>query len=198
MSTSLDTSKKLREQIYATMDDDGAPLEAPITWFDHFAELALVTAKEELALCEAARAEGVQLSEAELQSIEMQISTLAAYAPYYGYTSAEYIAALYGKGVTENDVRSVMKIKALASKYAQLKSDQLLDAITDEQISAEYDANRAKYDVFADYVGYTFTATLTYYNNPQSEEELLLNHRKQPIHLDTYKLRLFHQALQLT
>ncbi len=158
----LDTSKPLRDQIYATTDKDTKlPLETPETWFDHYATKAMEEVKKILVVCEAAEAAGIELDESEQNSIDMELQYLATYAAYYGYTTNGYIATMYGEGVNQKDLREMMEITRLSEKYNKIRSDEFTAGITDEQVQAEYDGNTAKYDVFVDYITHTFTATFT-------------------------------------
>ena len=158
----LDTSKPLRDQIYATTDKDTKlPLETPETWFDHYASKTMEDVKKMLVVCEAAKAAGVKLEQSEKESIDMAIQYLAAYASYYGYTTNGYIAVMYGEGVNEKDIREMMEISALSEKYNKIRSEEFTNGVTDEQVKAEYDGNTAKYDVFVDYIAHTFTANFT-------------------------------------
>ncbi len=158
----LDTSKPLRDQIYATTDKDTKlPLETPETWFDHYASKTMEDVKKMLVVCEAAKAAGVKLEQSEKESIDMAIQYLAAYASYYGYTTNGYIAVMYGEGVNEKDIREMMEISALSEKYNKIRSEEFTNGVTDEQVQAEYDGNTAKYDVFVDYIAHTFTANFT-------------------------------------
>ena len=156
----LDTSKPLREQYYAKTDKDTKlPLDTPETWFDHYASKAMEDVKKMLVVCEAARAAGIKLDEGEQESIDMAIEYIALYASYYGYTTNGYIAIMYGEGVNQRDVRKMMEISALADKYNKIRSEEFTAGVQDADVQAEYDANKDKYDVFVDYITYTFTAS---------------------------------------
>ena len=179
--TALNKELPLRDQIYATQDENGLELETPVTWFDHFAELAAESVQRNLVLCEAARANGVELTKEEKKSINMAIESMSLYAAYYGYTTNGYIAAMYGEGVNKGDVRDMMKIEMLAAKYSGDEAEKFIAGITDEQVQAEYDGNVSKYDVFVDYVNYTFTATFTASTNNDAataKEENIKNAEK--------------------
>ena len=77
----LDTSKSLREQMYATTDKDTKlPLETPVTWFDHYAGRAMEDVQKMLVVCEAAKDAGVKLEKGEKESIDMAIEYIAVYA----------------------------------------------------------------------------------------------------------------------
>ena len=161
--TALDKNTNLRDQIYATQDEGGNALAAPQTWFDHFVELAAKDTKEMLAVCEVAYANGVELDEADIESIDMAIDYMEMYGAYYGYTLNGYLSVMYGEGVAEQDVRAMMELSALANKYNKIKSDEILAGVTDDMVNAEYEANNTgdkenKYDVFIDYIGFTFEA----------------------------------------
>ena len=164
---SLDKTKPLDEQIYATQDDKGNALPAPVTWLDHFVELATTDVKKMLTVCEAALAAGVDLTDEDLESIDVTMETTELYAAYYyNYTLDGYLTAMYGEGVIEKDVRAMMEISALSAKYNEIKSDEILNGVTDEAVQKEYDDNnlgdkKNKYEVFIDYIGYNFTATFT-------------------------------------
>ena len=178
----LDTTKGLREQIYATTDKDTKlPLETPETWFDHYATKSMEDVKKMLVVCEAAKAAGVKLEDGEKESIDMAIDYLGTYATYYGYTTNGYLAAMYGEGVNKRDVRKMMEISALADKYNKQRSEEFTAGVTAEQVQAEYDGNVAKYDVFVDYITYTLTATFTASTNSDTaaaKEENIKNAEK--------------------
>ena len=158
----LDTNKPLRDQIYATTDSETKlPLDVAETWFDHYASKSMTDVKKMLVLCEAAKAAGVELDESEYESIDMALQYIELYAYYYGYTTAGYLAAMYGDGVSLKDVSKMMEISALAEKYNNMRSQEFTDGVTDEQVNAEYNGNVAKYDVFVDYITYTFEAKFT-------------------------------------
>ena len=173
--TALDKTKSLREQIYATQDADGKALPQAVTWFDHFVELATADVKQMLAVCEAAVANGVKLEQADLDSIDVTMQTTAIYAAYYGYTTDGYLAAMYGEGVSEKDVRAMMEISSLAAKYNEKKSEEFNNSVTDDEVKTEYENNNLgdkenKYDVFIDYIGYTFNANFAASTNTNTDK----------------------------
>ena len=159
--TTLDKTKPLRDQIYATKDENEVELETPVTWFDHFAEQAMDSLKTNLVLCEDALDKDIKLTKEDKKSIDMAIDTLSSYASYYGYTTNGYIAAMYGQGVNKRDVRNMMEIEMLSAKYANQMAEKFVADIGEEDVLKEYNDNTAKYDVFVDYINYTFTASFT-------------------------------------
>ena len=147
---------------------DGNPVEK--SWFDYFAEMAEKDVMRILACCEAARAGDVELSDSELDAIEAELDTLDTYAATYGYTTNGYISMMYGQGVIKKDVRKMMRLTQLASKWSTQKSGELYDAVTDARAEEYYNANKAKFDVYCDYMGYTFETVFTPSTNASQAE----------------------------
>ncbi len=159
--SALQQGVPLREQIYSNQDADGNPTET-VTWFDHFLDLARTDLEEILACCEYAYAEGIELDTKEKKEIDKAIDELQAYALMYGFEDVNgYISYMYGQGVRERDVRNMMKLSSLAAKASELKGDALFDGVSADRISSEYTENQKDYDVYADWISYTFTATFT-------------------------------------
>lgn len=121
----LDTSLSLRDQYYNKEEGQ--------TWFDIFLEDALYNGfVSALSLCEAALKDGIELNSVDNQYINNKIEEIAAMAKEEAMTTEEYIEALYGKGVTEQDIRESLKIYRLANK--KLYKDYELAEVTDEDI----------------------------------------------------------------
>ena len=158
--SALDKTKSLREQTYSSVTgDDGTT--TVVTWFDHFVELARKDLANILACCEYARLNGIELEEADEEAIEMSIDNMELYAQYYGYTTSAYLASMYGEGVSKKDVRKMMELSELATKVNEVRSEEILAAITDADVLAKYESNIAGYNSFIDYIGYDLTATFT-------------------------------------
>ncbi len=159
--TALQQGVPLRDQIYSNQDENGNPADT-VTWFDHFLGLARTDLEEILATCEYANAAGIELGEKENKEIDASIDQLKAYALMYGFEDVNgYFSYMYGKGVRERDVRNMMKLSSLAAKASAEKKDGLFDAVIADRVSGEYTANQKDYDVYADWISYTFTATFT-------------------------------------
>ena len=156
----LDTSVALRDQVYSVTTDENGN-EVKTTWFDHFVELAKADIASILACCEAAYEEKIELDSSEKEAIELSLENLELYAEYYNYTSSAYFAAMYGEGVNKGDVRKMMRLSQLASKYNTVLSERFMEGVSDEQVEEEYNGNKSKYDTFIDYVGYSFTASFS-------------------------------------
>ncbi len=164
---SLDTSKSLKEQTFGDTSA-GSALETAYlgefsgTWYDYFMNSVTAQAKEILIYCEEAKARGIELDDDDYANIENSVLSIdymvQMYNLYYGgsYNRASYISATYGEGVKEKDIRNFLELSALASKCAEQISDELIDAITDERITAEYEQNKLDYQN-TDYSYYTMS-----------------------------------------
>lgn len=145
----LDTSSPLDEQ-ECTMSDEFE------TWDDYFRDAAVKSLVQVTALSKAAEDAGMTLSENDRRDIDEQIASIGVAADSYGYGSVnKYIAALYGHGVTEKLLRSLMEQSMLASKYADSQYDSY--TYTDEQIAETYAEHANEYDTF-DYMYYLVQA----------------------------------------
>lgn len=146
----IDADKSLKKQVYNE--------ESGQTWFDYFADTAKTQVEQQLVYCQAAKAAGVELTEEDYAAIDASINEIATHATMYGTSLDNYLAANYGKGVKEKDVRRVMELGQLASKYAEMKHEEYLNASTPEKVEAFFTENKNDY-LSTDYLSYTFTAT---------------------------------------
>ncbi len=110
---------------------------------DSFFESALTTAKEVLVLCEAAKANGIELTDKDLESIEAELD------------SVDSFSEAFGTGITEKDIRKAVNLFSLAGKYAEIKNDEIKDTITDEDIKKYVEENKKDF-YSADYLAYEF------------------------------------------
>ncbi|MBQ3482940.1 MAG: hypothetical protein IJA78_02060 [Clostridia bacterium] len=156
----------LRSQVYER-DDEGNVTK---TWFDHFAASAEEYVKQLLACCEMADYYGMALTEEDYATIDQTVESLDTYAAQYGYSTNAYVAAMYGEGVNARDMRKMMELERLASKYTAVRNQEVLNAITDLRIQEQYAANPSAYDKYMDYIGYTFEAKFTPATPAEGEE----------------------------
>ena len=133
----LDTAYSLKGQ-YA--DENNG-----ITWFDYMATLTQSYVGELLALCEAAKANGVELTQEDQDFIDANIAAMEESAKEYGYTLETYLMAMFGGGIKEQDVRAGMELSALSSKYyAQFYSEL---NYSDAEYEAYYEANKSSFQL---------------------------------------------------
>ena len=153
----MDRSKPLSQQQYTES----------MTWLDFCKNEAQSTLKQVMALCEAAKAEGFTLTSEDKETIEENITALADYAKQNNYSFSTAVAAIYGsKGITKGDIRRVLEMQTIASKYAEKLRDAY--TYTNEQYDNYYEEN--KYDYLkADY--YSYTVKADYDSNATDEEK---------------------------
>ena len=157
----LNTSLPLREQIYSSKTDETTGVTTTKTWFDMFAESAATSAQQILILCEQAYRYGITLSAEEQAQIDSAIQMLEFYAAYSGYTTSGYIATMYGRGVSEKDLRAIMELSELATKMTEVKTEEFNAGATDVRLDAYFEEHKSELAVYVDYISYTFTAKFT-------------------------------------
>lgn len=130
----LNTALSFKAQPY---NDDG-------TWFDYFAEAATAYASEFLYVAEAAHKAGYTLSEEGRKSIEENITNMREYAQQSNMEPDAFLAATFGRGVKEQDVRAALELSVLAEEYVAILRKEL--TCTDEQLAEYYEAHREDYE----------------------------------------------------
>ena len=134
--TGLDTSKPLKDQ-YTTDADNQS-----ITWLQYFANAAKESVENLLVLCENAKANGVELTDAE--------KTVVAERAKVSYMNV----GRYAQGVNEQDVKDCMELSLLATKYQLAVENDLMPTV--EKIEEYYEKNPLNV-LKADYYSYAFT-----------------------------------------
>lgn len=97
------------------------------------------------AYADLARKNGLTLNDEEKAEIDERVSSIKKSADNNDFSLDRYIQKIYGKGVTEKVLRAALEDSTLASKYAQQKQSEISDAITNDEIVAEYEANPNNY-----------------------------------------------------
>ncbi len=180
---SLDPSLPLDEQPFggaegSTNYDKVFLGEFTGTWHDYFVDLTVKYVREMLLYCEASSEFDVFLTEKDYAEIDEELIDLVVTANNYGYPSLDsFLSATYGKGVSENDVKSCLEFSTLSEKTMQAIADKLRSEIRLDRIEAEYNADRSKYDV-VDLISYTFRLKGYDVNDSYYEQQLAqLNER---------------------
>lgn len=137
----LDTTADLKSQACAYEDYE--------TWYDYFADSAKNQLEEILILCEAAKEEGITLTEGDEKFIETSMEALSANAEGEDVTVEEYIDGKYGAIVNEEDIRKCVELTQLASRYQQKYASTL--SYNDSEIDSYFADNKASF-LFADYI----------------------------------------------
>lgn len=155
----LDTGSSLKNQTYG----DG-------TWYSYFMDNTKTQLKQVVALCEAAKAAGIELGEDEKKDIDDAFDAISKAALNYGYTANGYIQAMYGDGVNSSDLRKSLELTQLASKYLSVLQEELRGKVTEEDIEKYYKDNPASF-LKADTLQYSFKADLKPAGAEATDEE---------------------------
>lgn len=143
----LDTSKPLKSQTY---------LDGTQTWHEFLLTSATDQAKQMLVLAEAAKAAGMELDAEDEETLQANMDALAQSAAAYNYPSVNsFVAAQYGEGLKENDIRNAIELSLLASKYSAKMSEEI--TITDDEVNTYFAEHEDTY-TFVDLRQYTFDA----------------------------------------
>ena len=135
----LDVNLPLDEQFF----DEGTGE----TWADYFLSYAKDTAASVYAMNDAAKAEGFTLPEEAAANVDSMMSNFELYAGLMGYTDTEgYIKAMYGKGASEEGLRSYIEMSMLADAYSVAHQEGL--TYDDAALRAAEAENFHKYSSF--------------------------------------------------
>lgn len=124
-----------------------------LTWHEYIVEYTVDTLINITGLYNAAMEEGYVLPEeyqTDLDSIETQLTETAT---ENDMTVEEYIAFLYGDGITLDIIYKMTEIRYIAGSYAE--EYELGITVTDEDIDAYYQANKKSIDT-VDFRYYSF------------------------------------------
>ncbi len=161
---SLDTTKPLKDQKFGDTSVkenvyDTLYLPTPEgfegSWYDYFMIQAEDEVKTMLRYCEIAKELGVELGDAEQKKIDDAIAVMAESAAEYNYPLNAYIAATFGEGVKEKDLRRALELSELATLGMNALSDKLMSEIPADRIEQTYNENASLYNQI-DYSFYSF------------------------------------------
>lgn len=155
----FDSSKSLKEQYYDETNNQ--------TWFDYFMSMTKDYIQQTLVLAEAAKADGIELDDSDLENIKTSMTQLESNASEQSMTADEYVSKFYGDGVSEKDIEECLKLTALAQKYYNKVYDGF--KYTDDDYEKYYQDNKTSYQ-YADFLKYTFTVPADSTSSSDSSE----------------------------
>lgn len=144
-SSSIDQTKSLKSQKYSDSQ----------TWFDYFMAGTKAQVQRLVVLAEAAKAEGMELTAEEKESIESQLNAIDQQAQAQGTTFNKYIASIYGNGVTREDVQRCLELYTLANSFYEQKYNGF--TYSDEVLESYFEENQQTLTVYS-YKSYTINA----------------------------------------
>ncbi len=142
-SMGLDPSKSLASQ---KQSDE-------YTWQQYITLQVYSQLREMIALADAAKAEKFKLSKDDKKIVEAEMANFDAIAKNGGYPStAEYLEAAYGKGVTVEAVKAATELRTLANRYYNKLWNGY--SFTDAECTARYEEQRNSF-IHYDYIKIT-------------------------------------------
>lgn len=127
------------------------------TWYDYLLSQVKEQVCQVMVFAEAAKADGMTLTEEEENTISSQLSSLSDEAAEASQSMEDYIVSQCGPGVTEADLKNYSEILILAQKYYKKSSESF--TYTDADYD-EYYQNNTESFLYCDYLSYSFTTTL--------------------------------------
>ncbi len=132
-SLGLDTAAPLSEQNYSSTT----------SWYDYFMDAAKRDLSNYLVIAEKAKKDSVNLSKAEKNELETDFSILEDYAKEKDMELNAYLKETYGESVTVKDVKAVLELQKLGTRYFKTYTDSL--KITDEEMEKYYSDRKKTY-----------------------------------------------------
>lgn len=145
----LDTTQSLKTQTYYA--------DSSMTWHDYFLNTAKTSAQQIHMLADAAKAEGVTLSEEYEAYVQDEMSGLADYVAENGYSMDSYLNAMYGKRMDQAEYERLVRNGYLASQYSEAKSEEFSSSYTDDDLTSYYNEHKNDFDLVT-YRRYLVTA----------------------------------------
>ena len=124
-----------------TKDDDGNE----ITWDQFFRNQVQQTLETYNYYLDLADEQGVTLSDESKKQIDDDIAEIASTADGYSFSTSSYISYMFGKGLNEKKLRSLLEDQYLVAQMIEQQEDELKAAVTMEDIEALYNEDPSDY-----------------------------------------------------
>lgn len=173
MNMGFDPSLPPDEQDSTEKDEDGNAL----TWAESLEKSAVNYAQYVIAYYEEAVAAGYELTDDEKAEISETIETYRTQAAENNFSLNSYLRESFGPGFNEKIFKKQIEMETLAERFRADKQEELSAAITEDEIKAEYDANRKDYD-YTDLRYYAFPFTTLTGEEGETEEALAARQKK--------------------
>lgn len=134
-SSGLDNSKSMREQSYSDTQ----------SWYDYLSKQAVDSLTNVVLTSQAAKDAGFDGGEEVEKTVKDTMASLESAASTNGYTSAQYLKAIFGPLMTKGVFERNMRMAALADAYAQSISD--VASYTDAELTSARDADLNTYSM---------------------------------------------------
>ena len=135
-----------------------------VTWAEYIAANIQENVKQKLALCEAAKKDGMELTKENRDNIDVQINGLKDAAKQQFMSANQYCANVFGAGVSVNDVKAAMELDLLSQQYYEKLYNENEEDLKKDGSDAElkkYVDEHPEVFLSACTLQYAFTANLT-------------------------------------
>ncbi len=110
-----------------------------------FADQAYSYAQQYVVYCEGATAAGVKMEQEDLDELDTYMQDLEATAKSVGMSLKNFIKTYIGSGISVKEIKSAMEKSILGAKYAEMKNEELSDAVTDKEMTDYRDENKGSF-----------------------------------------------------
>lgn len=128
-----------------TLEDLGNPEEA--TWADVFRYGAISNIVSTKYLAMKAEEADITLTEAEQKTIDDEIASIESTAKSGDFSVDRYLHVNVGKGLSEKIIRQILEDSSLANAYSAKLQEELLAAVTEEEVNERYNLNKDAFDI---------------------------------------------------
>lgn len=137
---SYDTSSTPSKQTYNNVMGEipDFPEGQTPTWADFFKYYAENNLKYIKAFLKIAEEKNITLDDSDKAEIDESIESFASTAKSNSYSVNAYLRMVYGKGVNEKLLRTILEEQALARKVEEAKTEELKASYTEKQVEKEY------------------------------------------------------------
>ena len=156
----LNTSTSLKKQSINDTAKMFLDVSDDMTWDEYFKQSAKTNLTTVTMLVKEAKANSFTFTDEMQQTLDSAVSSLESSASSAGYSTKDYLKAVYGSYMTMDIFQAQLKNAILASSYEKSYVADL--TYTDDQITTYYNQNKNSFDlVDYDYVNITATAPTT-------------------------------------
>lgn len=128
-----------------TFEDLGNPEEA--TWADVFRYGAINNLVSTKYFALKAEETGITLTEDEQKTVDDEIASLKTTANSNDYSVGRYLHVNVGRGLSEKIFRQILEESTLATAYTTKLQEDLLAAVTEEDVNERYNLNKDVFDI---------------------------------------------------
>lgn len=163
----FDTSVPPDEQNSTQKDEDGNALK----WSEVIRQRAVAIAQQTVGYYNEALDAKIELTEDQQAEINETVENYRTQAAQSNYSLNAFLKTYFGAGFNEKTFVKQLEMEILASSFTESKQKEVNDGITDEVITAEYNANKKLYD-YADIRYYTISFKTLTKNEGETDEAL--------------------------